>query len=78
MYVYRYFKEAGCYTVGFYSPKGEWESESDHESPEKAAARVAWLNGDEPKEEPMEESAFILHGTKLERACQKVQSGERR
>lgn len=33
------------YTVGFYDPKGKWVPESDHNSAEKAAARVAWLNG---------------------------------
>jgi len=33
------------YTVGFYDPKGNWISESDHRSSEDAAKRVAWLNG---------------------------------
>jgi hypothetical protein len=37
--------EPGLWTVGFYRPSGEWEPESDHESSEAAAARVAWLNG---------------------------------
>jgi len=45
MYVYRYFQEAGCYTVGFYSPDGEWHPESDHKTADEAARRVAWLNG---------------------------------
>ena len=44
-YVYRHFPAAGCYTVGFYSPNGEWEPESDHESTEEAAKRVHYLNG---------------------------------
>lgn len=43
---YVYIKsEPGLYTVGFYDPKGNWHPESDHEDSEKAAKRVAWLNG---------------------------------
>lgn len=37
--------EPGLRTVGFYRPDGTWEPESDHDSPDKAAARVAYLNG---------------------------------
>lgn len=37
--------EPGLYTVGFYDPAGKWQPESDHESSETAADRVAWLNG---------------------------------
>lgn len=33
------------WTVGFYNPNGEWTPESDHETPEKAAERVHYLNG---------------------------------
>lgn len=33
------------HTVGFYKPDGEWVPESDHTSPEDAAARVNYLNG---------------------------------
>ena len=33
------------YTVGFYDPTGSWTAESDHYDKEKAAERVAWLNG---------------------------------
>ena len=44
MYVY-IKSEPGLYTVGFYDPKGNWIAESDHESSESAAARVAYLNG---------------------------------
>lgn len=43
MYVYRKFED--CYTVGFYSPNGEWHPESDHDTAEEAAARVHYLNG---------------------------------
>ncbi len=37
--------ERELWTVGFYKPNGEWHSESDHDSKEKAAERVHWLNG---------------------------------
>jgi len=33
------------YTVGFYTPSGDWHPESDHESREAAAARCNYLNG---------------------------------
>jgi hypothetical protein len=43
---YVYIKsEPNCYTVGFYDPQGKFHAESDHESPDMAANRVAWLNG---------------------------------
>ena len=45
MYVYIHCKDAGCYTVGFYSPDGKWEPESDHRTAEEAAERVHYLNG---------------------------------
>jgi hypothetical protein len=44
MYVY-VRSERGLHTVGFYTPDGEWVSESDHPDPEDAARRVAYLNG---------------------------------
>jgi hypothetical protein len=37
--------EPGLKTVGFYSPDGKWHAESDHSNDEKAAERVAYLNG---------------------------------
>ncbi len=37
--------EHSLWTVGFYSPDGKWEPESDHSTPDEAAARVAYLNG---------------------------------
>jgi len=37
--------ESNLYTVGFYEPDGKWQPESDHRSPEDAAARVHFLNG---------------------------------
>ena len=44
MYVY-IKSEPGLWTVGFYRPDGKWMPESDHESEEKAAERVHYLNG---------------------------------
>lgn len=44
MYVYIQ-SEPGLWTVGFYDPSGKWHAESDHETTEAAAARVAHLNG---------------------------------
>ena len=44
-YVYKR-TEPQLWTVGFYTPNGgHWEPESDHDSPEKAADRVRYLNG---------------------------------
>ncbi len=43
---YTYIRsEQGLWTVGGYDPAGRWQPESDHDSPQDAAARVAWLNG---------------------------------
>lgn len=43
MYVYQQF-EPGLWTVGSYD-SGKWEPESDHDSEQKAASRVRFLNG---------------------------------
>lgn len=44
MYVYKQ-SEANLYTVGFFTPDGNWGSESDWDTPEAAAKRVNYLNG---------------------------------
>ncbi|MEW5251774.1 hypothetical protein [Microbulbifer sp. 2201CG32-9] len=44
MYVYKKM-ESELWTVGFYTPDGQWEPESDHSSQEDAANRVFQLNG---------------------------------
>lgn len=44
MYVY-VNSEPGLFTVGFYDPSGKWHPESDWDSRDDAAKRVAWLNG---------------------------------
>ena len=44
MYVYIQ-SERTLWTVGFYSPDGEWHPDSDHSSKEEAAQRVHYLNG---------------------------------
>ena len=36
----------GLYTVGFYDPDGKWQPESDFNTREEAAARVAYLNSE--------------------------------
>lgn len=46
MYVYQE-TEKGLWTVGYYTPTGAWMPESDHDVRERAAKRVAWLNGSE-------------------------------
>lgn len=37
--------ESNLWTVGFYTPNGEWQTESDWVSPADAANRVHFLNG---------------------------------
>lgn len=37
--------EPNLWTVGFYNPSGEFQSESDHSNTNAAAARVSYLNG---------------------------------
>lgn len=37
--------EPGLWTVGHYAPDGRWYAESDHSSPQSAAARVHYLHG---------------------------------
>ncbi len=44
MYVY-WKSEPHLWTVGYYKPDDSRETESDHSSPEDAAARVHYLNG---------------------------------
>ena len=44
MYVY-IKSEPYLWTVGFYTPDGEWIAESDYDCREDAAKRVHWLNG---------------------------------
>lgn len=47
MYVYKQTETSpNLFTVGFYTPKGTWEPDSDHEEREQAANRVAYLNGE--------------------------------
>lgn len=44
MYVY-IKSEQYLWTVGFYTPNGEWIPESDHNNRDDAMARVHYLNG---------------------------------
>ena len=44
--MYSYIKsEPHLWTVGFYDPKDNWHTDSDHDSPHSAGERVAYLNG---------------------------------
>ena len=53
MYVYiQAVSEVRLYTVGFYSPNGVFNAESDHSTREEAAERVHWLNGGTASPEP--------------------------
>lgn len=49
MYVYLR-SGANLYTVGFFTPSGEWIAESDYDNREDASERVHWLNGGREKE----------------------------
>ena len=51
MYVYIQ-SEPNLWTVGFYTPEGEWNPESDHSEKEEAAKRVAFLNGSNTQDNP--------------------------
>lgn len=37
--------EPNLFTVGFYSPDGDWHPDSDYASQKEAAERVRYLNG---------------------------------
>ena len=43
MYVY-VRSNPGRFTVGFFDPTGQWHTDNDYDTREKAAFRVAWLN----------------------------------
>lgn len=64
MYVYIDSEKLGngnwLRTVGFYKPDGTWVSESDHETEEAAAARVAYLNGGQDDEFDFNEEVQIV------------------
>lgn len=45
-WVYLFPRDSGDpFTVGHYSPDGEWHPDSDHPTSEQAAKRVHYLNG---------------------------------
>lgn len=52
MYVYLH-SEPHLWTVGFYDPAGKFQPESDHDTAELAAVRVAFLNGGAVTPSPM-------------------------
>ena len=67
MYVY-IKSEPGLWTVGFYSPDGQWHSDSDHGDREEAARRVHYLNGGQEKEKE-EINPYLLSGDELVKAA---------
>lgn len=60
MWVYKQ-TEHNLWTVGFYSPDGQWHGDSDHDDRELAATRVHYLNGG--KKEPETAKGVTLDGT---------------
>jgi hypothetical protein len=63
--------EPHLFTVGFYDPSGKWHSDSDHDSSEDAAQRVAYLNGG-PQESP-EVAALKAERAELVEALRRLQ-----
>ncbi|MEX2964238.1 hypothetical protein [Microbulbifer sp. TYP-18] len=55
MYVHMQ-SEPGLWTVGFYTPDGQWKPESDHSNQEDAANRAAFLNGGSPEKQEQPET----------------------
>jgi hypothetical protein len=51
------------YTVGFYSPDGEWHTDCNYSDREKAATRVHYLNGGWPSTADVDAVAQV-HGEK--------------
>lgn len=67
MYVYKQTETSpDLFTVGFYTPEGTWEPDSDHGEREKAANRVAYLNGEHESviEEQYDTTMNLGFGTK--------------
>jgi hypothetical protein len=67
MYVYIQ-TEPRLWTVGFFDPDSKWRTDSDHSDRERAARRVAYLNGttmpDDNKDDmihPISHCAFCEH-----------------
>lgn len=60
-YVYQQ-SESRLWTVGFYTPDGDWVSEADFDSADAAAERVHWLNGGYAYEDDYPEEDEYLYG----------------
>ncbi len=67
--------EDRIWTVGFYNPVGEFEPESDHDSKEEAAERVAFLNGGGLDKIPPDEDTEPVINDEL-RAGMKSEAGK--
>ena len=59
MYVYVQ-SESNLWSVGHYTPGGRWLLESEHDTAEMAARRVAWLNGSGSAPPPDHLEAHLL------------------
>ncbi len=66
MYVY-IESEKGLWTVGFYTPSGEWISESDHSDRDNAARRIHYLNGGDQEEITEEVNPYLIDHAEAER-----------
>ncbi|MBA7535089.1 hypothetical protein ES705_27340 [subsurface metagenome] len=61
MYVY-WRSEPQLWTVGYYTPDGQRETESDHPSTVEAAARVHYLNGGEEEKSVLRPDTIFAPG----------------
>jgi len=52
MWVFIESEKGTVWTVGFYTPTGEWVPESDWSNPSEARARCHYLNGGEADARP--------------------------
>lgn len=64
--------EPGLWTVGFYTPEGEWEAESDLDNKTEAAQRVHWLNGGDLIQT---KSGLVLTPERLEELADEAERG---
>lgn len=55
----------GLWTVGYHEPGGKWIPDSDHDSEDKAADRVAWLNGSGQAGEKSIDEKALAHFMRL-------------
>jgi hypothetical protein len=54
MWVFEHRKDDRIFVVGFYTPDGQWCTESTHNNRDSAARRVNYLNGGTGSRYPFE------------------------